>query len=514
MSEQDRPGKQEWKDRMHRVTEQGKKTGHYWAQQTGIAMKRVKNEACSRLEQGKKWVQSEDNIRKRQKFQRPVMAALAVLVLVVSVAGVMLQRHREYEESLVAYEVKMEGETLGILREQQQLDEVLDELRQEMRHLYGMDAYIPDEREWLEVRATDEEITGREGIKQAIKEQLGIQVMATAVTVEGEPLVILPSRRKAEELLDTLMEPYLDPIVSYLEIGFAETVELKEVPVSVADVWDMEQGLQYLQTGTTETRTHVVEPGESSWLIASRLDMTVEEIEAANPGIRADRLSIGQELNLVVPVPYLNVETVEYAELAEAIPFDTEEVPSGNLYAGDRRITVQGQEGFHEIKAHIVRHNGREVDRDVLEENRISEPTTRVVAVGTKPRPATMATGSFINPTTGRLTSPFGMRAGRRHTGIDVAASTGTSVRAADAGRVSFAGTRGAYGRLVIIDHENGYQTYYAHLNTISVSAGTRVHKDQTLGTMGSTGRSTGPHLHFEVRKNGTPVNPLSFVSY
>ncbi|MBN4069545.1 M23 family metallopeptidase, partial [bacterium AH-315-G05] len=107
-----------------------------------------------------------------------------------------------------------------------------------------------------------------------------------------------------------------------------------------------------------------------------------------------------------------------------------------------------------------------------------------------------------------------GMRWGRRHEGIDIAAPIGTPIIAADGGVVTFAGRRGAYGKLVIINHENGFQTYYAHCNGFNVKVGERVHKGQKIATVGNTGRSTGPHVHFEVRKNGVPVNPLSFVNY
>ena len=113
-----------------------------------------------------------------------------------------------------------------------------------------------------------------------------------------------------------------------------------------------------------------------------------------------------------------------------------------------------------------------------------------------------------------RVSSSFGMRThpvhgGRRlHAGMDFAAPTGTPVRAADSGTVTFAGTRGGYGLLVIVDHGGGRETYYAHLSRISVQVGSAVDHRQQLGLVGMTGTATGPHLHFEVRDGGTPVEP------
>lgn len=125
---------------------------------------------------------------------------------------------------------------------------------------------------------------------------------------------------------------------------------------------------------------------------------------------------------------------------------------------------------------------------------------------------------SFLKPTSGRITSGFGNRrhpvTGRTafHAGIDIANRTGTRVVASKAGTVEFAGWRGNYGRLIIINHGNGQKTYYAHLNSQSVRAGQRVNQGQQIGTVGSTGRSTGPHLHFEIHINGRPVNPASYM--
>jgi murein DD-endopeptidase MepM/ murein hydrolase activator NlpD len=97
------------------------------------------------------------------------------------------------------------------------------------------------------------------------------------------------------------------------------------------------------------------------------------------------------------------------------------------------------------------------------------------------------------------------------HEGIDIAAPTGTAVRASASGRVIIAGSMGGYGNIIVIDHGGGVSTAYAHLSAIWVGGGS-VSQGQSIGAVGSTGSSTGPHLHFEVRVNGSPVNPLSYL--
>jgi murein DD-endopeptidase MepM/ murein hydrolase activator NlpD len=124
--------------------------------------------------------------------------------------------------------------------------------------------------------------------------------------------------------------------------------------------------------------------------------------------------------------------------------------------------------------------------------------------------------GVLIWPLQGRITSPFGAirrwGGGYRHTGIDIAAPYGSPIAAADHGEVIFAGWWDGYGKAVVIDHGRGRSTVYAHLSRIYVQVGNVVAKGQTIGLAGSTGYSTGPHLHFEVRINGVPVNPIRFL--
>ena len=121
---------------------------------------------------------------------------------------------------------------------------------------------------------------------------------------------------------------------------------------------------------------------------------------------------------------------------------------------------------------------------------------------------------SLSRPVSGRLTSRYGYRWGRTHTGIDIGAPTGTSVKAAAAGTVTFAGWKGSLGNLVVVSHGNGVQTYYGHCSRIVAKVGQSVSQGQVISKVGSTGRSTGPHLHFEVRVKGSSYNPLGYVSY
>jgi len=126
--------------------------------------------------------------------------------------------------------------------------------------------------------------------------------------------------------------------------------------------------------------------------------------------------------------------------------------------------------------------------------------------------PASRSASGFIWPVSGPVTSPFGMRWGRMHTGIDIGVPYGTPIRAAASGQVIYAGWMDGYGNLVFIDHGRGISTGYAHQSSIAVSNGQAITQGQVIGYVGCTGHCFGPHLHFEVRVNGTPVDPLAYL--
>ncbi len=122
---------------------------------------------------------------------------------------------------------------------------------------------------------------------------------------------------------------------------------------------------------------------------------------------------------------------------------------------------------------------------------------------------------SLIRPVSGIITSRFGVRSSIRsssHTGLDISAPTGTAISAAASGTVTFSGYKGSYGNMIVISHGNGVQTYYAHCSKLYVSAGAKVSQGQKIAAVGSTGNSTGPHLHLEIRVNGVAYNPQKYL--
>ncbi|MEH2136140.1 murein hydrolase activator EnvC family protein [Nostoc sp.] len=155
---------------------------------------------------------------------------------------------------------------------------------------------------------------------------------------------------------------------------------------------------------------------------------------------------------------------------------------------------------------------------EVLIQQKVAETEEAQTKTNSRTSIIIRGTGVMAYPSDAATSSPFGWRIHpilgyrRFHAGLDFAASYGSKIRAADSGRVIFAGWYGGYGRAIIIDHGNGMTTLYGHTSELYVSEGQAVERGQAIGAVGSTGFSTGPHLHFEVRRNGTPVDPANYL--
>lgn len=227
-------------------------------------------------------------------------------------------------------------------------------------------------------------------------------------------------------------------------------------------------------------------------------------------------LEAGLEITVEQSCPLLVVTTVEEVnEDREVIPtLQTEE--DATMFVGQQRIVQEGEPGQASVLSRVVKRCGVSVANNDLSSVTRTEATPLIVATGTQAMPEVPEGCLYLWPVRGPITSDFGYRyifgENNFHRGIDIAASAGTAINAAADGTVIFAGVKGTYGNLVILSHSNGFLTYYAHCSKLLVNVGESVTQGQPIAAVGSTGRSTGPHCHFEVRYENKPIDPLCYL--
>lgn len=208
----------------------------------------------------------------------------------------------------------------------------------------------------------------------------------------------------------------------------------------------------------------------------------------------------------------LKVQTEKTSVYEAELLYGRVENPTEDLFINEEKISAQGKNGVMEVTAKVTEINGKVESTGIVSAKVLKEPVNEVVMVGTTAIPS-VGTGVFAQPYIGIVTSRFGARWGRTHTGTDICGDVGDPIKAADNGVVITAEYQeNGYGNIIIIDHQNGIHTWYAHLDSIDVSVGDTVEKGAKIGELGNTGYSTGPHLHFEVRENGNPVNPSKYL--
>lgn len=418
---------------------------------------------------------------------------------------------------LTAYEYSYNGKTLGTVKNQEDVLAILDVVSEQLSKEHNAEVYIDKNEDitFKKVWNLFGEIDTKEEVLRSLTYMQDMSVNGYAINVEGQNIAIVESEAAAKSILEEVKLAYTpaSDTIKYEDVDFAESIDILQVETKLGKLYSHDDALYKILTGAEEKKVHIVQKGETFSTIAASYGISQADLQASNPTINPARLSIGQEIILTQAVPLLTVQTVEICTYIEYIPYLTTYEESASMYQGETSTKRAGQYGERSVTSKVVRNNGLEVAKLELDSAITKQPVDAIIVKGTKALPAKKGTGKFIYPVTGyRLTSTFGQRWGRMHYGIDLACSTGTKIRAADGGTVKFSGYSGSYGYVVKIDHGGGYVTVYAHCSKLFVKVGESVYQGQHIANVGSTGRSTGPHCHFEVQYLGVQKNPLNYL--
>ncbi|KKM10266.1 hypothetical protein SY88_14455 [Clostridiales bacterium PH28_bin88] len=453
------------------------------------------------------------------KLKSPRVAVAAAVIFSMTVGSGWLWSTRAN-----AYAVLLDGRQVAVVENRQEAEQVLQQLVEEKAASTGREVRYRGELSFRPIRAEQGEPSTPVVLREVLADKLEFVSDATGIAVNGEVKLVVADETTGRQVIEQLKEKFRPEIEGIIldKLDLEEEVTLVSREAALTEIKGADAAVETLLNGTTRVEKYTVKSGDSLWAIAKNQNMQVQGLLDANPQLTSDKLSIGQELNLVKPDPQVHVAVSYRRTITEYIPYPIKVKNDANLWRGQQRVEQKGREGQKEVQYRVVERNGIRLSKDILSEKVLAEPVTQVVARGSKVMVASRGgggSGQLSWPLRGAITSPFGYRKSpyskktEFHTGLDIDGVTGDPVFAAESGVVTFVGTKGNYGKRIVIDHGDGLETAYNHLSGYKVSVGDKVSRSQLIGLVGNTGRSTGSHLDFEVKVNGEFRNPLDFLN-
>ena len=447
-----------------------------------------------------------------------------------------------------AYEILVDGQGYAVVSTQDEANRVLEQIAKEFLPRQG-ELTLTQEEISAEPEQTESKVEALENESETPKKDVEIVEVEEALPQEEVSNVISVDSFEVED--EKAPEEGQKIKRNVKRFDFNEQVVVRNAYVDKESVLTEDEAKEKLLSNRKELIEYALVEGDNIWDIAMTNDTTPERILELNPNIEDEtKMQIGEVIKVEKEVPIVTITTVEQSTYKQFIPADIEYVVFSDLYEGETKVYQEGKDGLDEVTVSVTKVNGEEVSRDTINEKVLVKPVTKVIGYGVKEKPVevkpnkvesssssnqgsstssstnkkpststnsnqTSSTGRYSHPLkgAGTISSGYGSRWGSFHKGIDFAAPAGTPIYAADSGKVIYSGyNSGGYGNLVIVEHDNGDQTYYAHCSKLYVSVGSYVSKGQHIAGVGTTGDSTGNHLHFEIRKNGNPVNPAHYL--
>lgn len=477
------------------------------------------------------------------QFSKARMITMCVIAAIV-VAGSGIVTYSLYRSShTVSYfVVQVDGKEIGTLDNEQQLQDLMERKKAQFKTKYpNAIIQIKDAGIVLTAAKAFKAVTNADETLKKLDQQLEVQATGVKLIVDGKVLGILPTEADVSKVLEQLKDQYTPETmaiealsakttktsgakadadtkkakkasseVKVESVEFGEKIDQSKAVVSPDKIVDADTMLAQIQQGMEAVIQYEVREGDTISSIAKRFSISQKDIFKSNPDVKERSMQIGTILNIKATKAPLTVRTVE--KLSEEIITAPQVITrkSENMKAGTSKVIDEGSTGLKVMHYRITKDNGEVVGEEWLGQNVITPSKPKIVVQGTKIMG--QGTGDFAWPVSGAsITSSYGKRWGRMHQGTDIVSSNRT-IMAADEGIISFAGKKSGYGNVIIINHQNGYETLYGHLSKIDVKEGQVVEKGGAIGVMGNTGRSTGTHLHFEIHNNGTVENPMKYL--
>ena len=452
----------------------------------------------------------------RKLLPRMAMYILPLCALALYVTVFESVVHRPY-----ALAVQVNGQTVGYVANEATFNLAREDVQERINYAGT------DKTEWTieptYTISTAHQVMDENQMANAILRSASDEISeGTALYLDGELTAVCADGTSLQSYISGLLAPYEDEENANVTVGFNRAVDLEQgiyFNESFQDLTDIENTLSGVQQAE---KIYKVQAGDTLWAIAQKNDLTFKELCALNtnfkgaPLTETSNIQEGDELIVTKEEAMLEVRITKIEVKQEEIPYTTETTNSNELTKGTTKVTQEGENGLRNVTLqNVYDTNGTLLEQTVLSTEIIKEAVPKKVTVGTKKVTSSTkyitGSGRFIWPVPNYKYCSRWYSSG--HKGVDICAAAGTPIYATASGTVTKAGYNKAgagtgYGYSVVVNHGGGYTSVYAHCLSLAVHAGQSVKQGQLIGYVGSTGRSSGNHCHFEIRLNGSYVPP------
>lgn len=483
--------------------------------------------------------------------KKELMPYIIVTIVLSVLISIVFFSDNDFAKPNTIYQIYLDGEKIGLINDKEELYDLINEEQSDIKNSYSVDQVYPPNGFSIEKYTTyNDNVISVSDVYNRIKEEKDFTIKGYTITIknkktedsEGNPLSDEELAPKYIYVLDkevfdnainnfitTFMkkedynnyingtQPEIVDVGQLLEnMYFEEVITVKESYISVEETiyTNVDDLTHYLLYGDkTKEETYTVKKGDTISSISEANKLNEQEFLIANPDIPDENtiLAIGRKVIIALINPQLTL--VYDAQITEdqEIPYETETRVDFSKYYGYQQVLQPGVNGIRRITKSVRVENGAELSgADIINQTEIKSAQTRIIIVGRKTnnveQPIIDPNTSWAWPTLTPyiITSPYGYRWGELHNGMDISGTgKGSPIYSILDGEVvaaQYGGPMGGNsGNNIVIRHDNGYYSVYAHLNSINVKVGDRVSKKQKIGTMGDTGWTTGTHLHLSV---------------
>lgn len=470
-----------------------------------------------------------------------VLGAIFCILMSILIFGIGFVDKESNKDTVTLFQVYLNGKKIGLIESDQELYDLIDSEQTQLKEKYNVSkVYPPHGLKVTAIKTYDKKVTDVRSIYNKIKNEAPFTIKGYQITIndEEEPksfyilnkddldtaikntVISFVPKDKLEDYLNSTQPDISDGGEIVDNVYLKQEIKIKESLISTEEniFTNAEDLSRYMLFGTLESeKEYEIKKGDDVKSVATNNMLSVNEFLIANPQIVSENalLSVGQKVNISLINPLVDVIEETTAVEKQTIKYETTVEYDNSLSASVRYVKQEGSDGLVKVtyKNEII--NGLLNNAVTVSTEEINPTINRILVVGGINTVYVGDSSYWAWPTNKpyRISSYFGPRWGSWHYGIDITGTGhGSPIYAIQNGTVIRTGTRSDMGNFVMITHNNGYNSVYMHLSKILVNGGDAVVKGQTIGLMGTTGRSTGTHLHLGVWTGSTSYSNARMI--